>query len=83
VKSTSEPLALPIDIASAKRIDLEFIGVRRNTGTFTLYVFLNPDDLPESAGRSHPSFAAGYTVFGQAGCWSEAGALRLGARPGA
>ena len=70
---TTEPLALPIDIRTASRIDLQFTGVRRNTGTFTLYVFLNPDELPASAGRSHPSFAAGYTVFGQAGCWGEAG----------
>ncbi|MEY2516621.1 MAG: hypothetical protein QOJ89_3979 [bacterium] len=71
--STSEPLALPIDIGSATRIDLEFAAVRRNTGTFTMYVFLNPDELPENAGRDHPSFAAGYTVFAQAGCWGDAG----------
>jgi hypothetical protein len=70
----SEPLPLGVDVAATTRIDLEFAGVRRNEGSFTLLVFINAqEDLPASAGREHPSFAAGYSVFAQAGCWGDAG----------
>jgi hypothetical protein len=74
VWSTSQPLALPIDLARVSRLDLEFLDVRRDRGSFTMFVFLNADDdHPQDAGRDHERFAAGYTVFGQSGCWGENG----------
>ncbi|HEY6780266.1 MAG TPA: hypothetical protein VI111_04885 [Thermoleophilaceae bacterium] len=68
-----QPLALPIDVATVSRLDLEFLDVRRDEGSFTLYVFLNADELGPEAGRDHPHFAAGYTVFAQTDCWGDEG----------
>lgn len=73
VWSTSEPLALPIDVGRVSRLDLEFTEVRRDLGSFTMFVFLNADELPQDAGRDHERFAAGYTVFAQKGCWGDSG----------
>lgn len=70
---TSKPLALPIDVARVGRLDLEFTEVRRDLGTFTMFVFLNVGELEPDAGRDHTRFAAGYTVFAQTGCWGESG----------
>jgi hypothetical protein len=69
----SQPLSLPLDVVTATRVDIEFAGVRRNHGSFTLLVFINAAQRPpDDAGRDHPSFAAGYSVFAQDGCWGGA-----------
>jgi len=73
VWSTSAQLALPIDVERVSRLDLEFIDVRRDRGSFTVLVFLNADELAQNAGRDHERFAAGYTVFAQSGCWGASG----------
>jgi hypothetical protein len=71
---TPEPLPLPIDVARIARLDLEFVEVRRDLGSFTFYVFLNAEeDLPADAGRDHPHFAAAYSVFAARGCWGSEG----------
>lgn len=69
--STPEPLPLTIDVQRVKRIDLEFLDVRQDSGSFTFYVFLNAPDLPADAGRDHEAFAAGWTVFAKSECWGE------------
>jgi hypothetical protein len=67
---TPEPLPLPISFASVARLDLEFQDVRRDAGSFTCYVFLNPGgDVPAEAGRDHPSFAGSFTIFAHGRCW--------------
>lgn len=71
--TASEPLALPIDVARIARLDLEFLEVRRDIGSFTFLIFFTADELPLTADRDHPRFAAGYTVFAQYGCWGEHG----------
>jgi hypothetical protein len=71
---TSEPLRLPIDFATVKRLDLELEDVRRDAGTFTCYVFVNPEgEVAAEAGRDHPSFAGSFTVFAHGRCWGEEG----------
>jgi hypothetical protein len=69
--STPEPLRLPIDFAGVARLDLEFVNVHRDAGSFTAFVFVNADELPADAGREHPSFAGSFTVFAQRECWGE------------
>jgi hypothetical protein len=69
--STPEPLHLPIDFAGLARLDLEFVNVHRDAGSFTSFVFVNADGLSADAGREHPSFAGSFTVFAQSACWGE------------
>ncbi len=72
--SPDAPLALPIDFETVKRIDLEFESVRRDAGTFTAFVFINPEgNLDDDAGRDHPSFAGAFTIFAPARCWGSEG----------
>lgn len=72
--TSDPPLALPIPFRAVKRLDLEFEDVRRDAGSFTAFVFLNPgDELPADAGRSHPSFAGSFSVFAPARCWGTDG----------
>ena len=66
---TQEPLPLPIDFAGLARLDLEFVNVRRDSGSFTAFVFVNADKLPADAGREHDRFAGSFTVFAQGECW--------------
>ena len=71
---TSDPLELPIDFKGASRIDLEFENVRRDAGSFTAFVFVNPEGkLPADAGRDHESFAGSFSVFAPAQCWGGEG----------
>ncbi len=69
--STPEPLRLPIDFAGLARLDLEFVNVRRDGGSFTAFVFVNANELPSDAGRDHDSFAGSFSVFAQSECWGE------------
>lgn len=72
--TTDPPLALPIPFKAIKRLDLEFEDVRRDTGSFTAFVFINPaDELPDEADRRHPSFAGSFSVFAPARCWGTDG----------
>lgn len=70
---TPKPLPLPIAFDSVKRIDLEFINVRRDSGSFTAFVFLNAVDLPADAGREHDRFAGSFSVFAPSECWGGEG----------
>jgi hypothetical protein len=67
--NTPEPLRLPIDFSELARLDLEFVNVHRDGGSFTAFVFVNAGDLPADAGRDHESFAGSFTVFAQSECW--------------
>lgn len=71
--STAKPLALPIPFTEVKRIDLEFVGVRRDGGSFTAFVFLNAGELPADAGRDHESFAGSFSIFAGGECWGDEG----------
>jgi hypothetical protein len=72
--STPEPLTLPIDFRTVSRLDLELQDVRRDGGSFTCWVFLNPDaPLPADADRDHPSFAGSFTIFAHGRCWGDEG----------
>lgn len=71
--STDKPLALPIPFDAVQRIDLEFVNVRRDGGSFTAYVFLNAGDLPADAGREHENFAGSFSIFSASECWGEEG----------
>jgi len=70
---TEKPLALPIPFDSVRRIDLEFVNVRRDGGSFTAFVFLNAGDLPTDAGRDHENFAGSFSIFSAGECWGEEG----------
>jgi hypothetical protein len=67
--TTPEPLVLPIRFEIVRRLDLEFINVRRDAGSFTAFVFLNAGDLPPDAGRAHERFAGSFTIFAPTECW--------------
>src|SRR5207253_6321618 len=67
--TTPEPLVLPIPFEIVRRLDLEFINVRRDAGSFTAFVFLNAGDLPPDAGREHEHFAGSFTIFAPTECW--------------
>jgi hypothetical protein len=70
---TSAPLSLPIDFAELKRLDIEFVGVRRDHGSFTAFVFVNADELPRDAGRDHETFVGSFTIFAPSFCWGAEG----------
>jgi hypothetical protein len=63
------PLELPIDFAHLSRLDLDFVNVRRDHGTFTAFVFVNAEELAVDAGRDHESFAGAFTIFAPGQCW--------------
>jgi hypothetical protein len=71
--NTPKPLAVPIAFDSIKRIDLEFVNVHRDTGSFTAFVFLNAKDLSPKAGRDHDRFAGSFSVFAPEECWGGEG----------
>jgi hypothetical protein len=71
--SSSAALATPIAFDAVKRIDLEFINVHRDAGSFTAFVFLNAGELPEDAGREHENFAGSFSVFAAGECWGGEG----------
>jgi hypothetical protein len=72
--TTDPPLHLPLPFEAIRRLDLEFEDVRRDAGSFTAYVFVNPDgEVPDDAGRTHPSFAGSFSVFAPTTCWGSDG----------
>lgn len=71
--TTPEPLATPIAFDGVSRIDLEFLDVHRDTGSFTAFVFLNAGELPRNAGRDHDRFAGSFTLFTRTECWGGEG----------
>jgi hypothetical protein len=71
--TTAKPLALPIPFTKVERVDLEFVNVRRDGGSFTAFVFLNAEDLPADAGREHENFAGSFSVFAAGDCWGGEG----------
>ena len=73
VWKTSAPLSLPIDFAELKRLDLEFVGVRRDRGSFTAFVFVNADELPGDASREHETCVGSFTIFAPSFCWGAEG----------
>jgi len=68
-----EPLALPIAFDAVNRIDLEFVNVRGDAGSFTAYVFLNAEGLESGADREHERFAGSFSIFSQEECWGAEG----------
>lgn len=71
--TTPKPLAVPIAFDSVKRIDLEFVDVHRDAGSFTAFVFLNAKGLGPKAGRDHDRFAGSFSVFAPSECWGGEG----------
>ena len=73
VWTTPEPLSLPIDFRSVKRLDLEFVDMRRDAGSFTAYVFIDAAgsraEVPDDAGRDHDTYAGAFNVFAPTECW--------------
>jgi hypothetical protein len=71
VWTTREPLTLPIEFSSVRRLDLEFTDVRRDRGTFTSFVFVTDDPVPVpmGAGRDCASFVGSFTIFAPSECW--------------
>jgi hypothetical protein len=67
--TTPRPLALAVPVEQVARLDLEFLSVRRDAGSFTAFVFLNAGELPDDAGRDHPAFAGSFSVFAPTDCW--------------
>jgi hypothetical protein len=73
VWQTPTPLALPIDFGAVKRLDLEFVGVRRDRGSLTAFVFVGADELPSDAGREHETCVGSFTIFAPSFCWGAEG----------
>lgn len=71
--TTPKSLATPIAFDGVDRIDLEFVDVHRDAGSFTALVFLNAGELPADAGRDHDRFAGSFTVFTRSECWGGEG----------
>lgn len=74
--TTPTPLALPIEFARLKRLDLEFVNVRRDHGSFTAFVFVDPPPGPKvepGDGRRHESCVGSFTIFAPSECWGEQG----------
>jgi hypothetical protein len=71
--TTPKPLRLSIPFADVSRLDLEFVDLHRDDGSFTAFVFLNAGDLPPSAGRDHERFAGSFTIFAPTECWGAEG----------
>lgn len=71
--TTSKPLATPIAFDTVQRIDLEFVNLRRDAGSFIALVFLNAGELTADAGRDHDNFAGSFTVFTGEQCWGDEG----------
>jgi hypothetical protein len=71
--TTPEALATPIAFDGVSRVDLEFIDVHRDAGSFTAFVFLNAGKLPADAGRDHDRFAGSFTIFTRNECWGGEG----------
>ncbi|HKB50621.1 MAG TPA: hypothetical protein VKC63_04260 [Solirubrobacterales bacterium] len=71
--TTPKPLPTPIAFDGVNRIDLEFVDVHRDAGSFTAFVFLNAGKLRRDAGRDHDRFAGSFTLFTRTECWGGEG----------
>jgi hypothetical protein len=71
--TTPAALQLPIEFARISRLDLEFVNVRRDHGSFTAVVFVNPPELSTDAGREHESCVGSFTIFAPSECWGGEG----------
>jgi hypothetical protein len=71
--TTPAPLSVPIDFTTLKRLDLEFVGVHRDHGSFTAFVFVNAPELRGDAGRDHENFVGSFTIFAPGWCWGAEG----------
>lgn len=71
--TTPQPLEVPIDLGTLTRLDLEFVNVRRDNGSFTAFVFVNPEGLAPDSGRDHHSFVGSFSIFAPTDCWGEEG----------
>lgn len=71
--TTPKPLATPIPFDGVCRVDLEFVDVHRDAGSFTAFVFINAGELPADAGRDHERFAGSFTLFTRSECWGGEG----------
>jgi hypothetical protein len=71
--TTPTPLRLPIAFDSLARLDLEFVNVHRDQGSFTAFVFVGVEEVPDDAGRDHERFAGSFSVFGPEECWGGEG----------
>lgn len=71
--TTPEPLSTPIAFDGVSRIDLEFVNVHRDGGSFSALVFLNAEDLSPDAGRDDERFAGSFTLFSRNECWGGEG----------
>jgi hypothetical protein len=69
------PLEVPIDFGTVTGFHLIFEELRQDTGSYTAYVFLSERKgtrrapIPDDAGRDHPHFATGFSIFGNGDCW--------------
>jgi hypothetical protein len=71
--TTPTPIRLPVDFATVSRLDLEFLNVHRDDGSFTAFVYINADEDSLDAGRDHDLFAGSFTVFAPTECWGGEG----------
>jgi hypothetical protein len=72
--TSPEKLALPIPFDTVKRIDLEFINLRRDSGSFTAYVFLTAGGgVAADAGPDDEHFAGSFSIFAPSECWGGEG----------
>ena len=71
--TTPTPIRLPVDFSTVSRLDLEFLNVHRNEGSFTAFVYINADEASLDAGRDDDRFAGSFTVFAPTECWGGEG----------
>jgi hypothetical protein len=68
--TNAEPLVLPIRFGDIQRLDLEFVNVRRDNGSFTAFVYVNAGELAvQDAGRDNERFAGSFSIFAPTYCW--------------
>lgn len=73
------PLEVPVDLGTVTQFDLVFEELRQDKGSYTAYVFMSERKgsrrapIPNDAGRDHPYFAAGFSIFGTEECWGGEG----------
>jgi hypothetical protein len=73
------PLETPIDFSTLTQFDLVFEELRQDKGSYTAYVFMaerkgsRRTRIPDDAGRDHPLFATGFSIFGSEECWGGEG----------
>lgn len=71
--TTPTPLRMPVDFRTLTRLDLEFLNVHRDQGSFTAFVYINADEDSLEAGREYDRFAGSFTIFAPSECWGGEG----------